>query len=401
MKKIKSIITAFAICILCTIANAQTVTVSDVEALPGETVSFTLNLTGGKADTYTAMQFDVQFPATGFSTTGDYEVSKLWKNATSTIGAVDASGVATIPVASSEAISAADVEGLLSVSFTVGNDVAIGEYDVTLTNLWFGYGTSSKDYLSDVTFKVNVVARHNVVLDENSTTAPEAATDVNVRVLRTINAGNWSTICLPFAMSEDQVKAAFGNDVQIADFTGYVTSKDADENIVGITVNFEAVTAIEANHPYIIKVTSPITEFTVNDVTIDPEDPCVSFGWTTGSGKNKVYHPNDFKGTYVADFDIYSDAVSYPLFLSENMFYYATENTQHMNAFRGYFDFDDYLAEAEPAVRMLIFVDGEETRIEGLSTTEAEGIIYDLNGRKVSKPQQHGVYIVNCMKVLK
>lgn len=400
MKKMKSIITAFAICILCTIANAQTVTVSDVEALPGETVSFTLNLTGGKADTYTAMQFDVQFPATGFTTTGDYEVSKLWKNATSTIGAVDASGVATIPVASSEAISAADVEGLLSVSFTVSNEVAIGEYDVTLTNLWFGYGTSSKDYLSDVTFKVNVVARHNVVLDENSTTAPEAATDVNVRVLRTINAGNWSTICLPFAMSEDQVKAAFGNDVQLADFTGVDTTVDGEDNIVGLTVKFSDVAAIEANHPYIIKVTSPVTEFTVDDVDVDPDVASVDRDeFRLGSGKPKDpyrYIYNSFIGTYVAQ----TQLAAMTLFLNSNKFYYSAGATI-INGYRAYFDFYDYLAEAEPTVKMHIFIDGEETGIEGLSTTKTEGIIYDLNGRKVSKPQQHGVYIVNGKKVLK
>lgn len=397
MKKMKSIITAFAICILCTIANAQTVTVSDVEALPGETVTFTLNLTGGKVDTYTAMQFDVQFPATGFSTTGDYSVSNLWKNATSTIGAVDASGVATIPVASSEAISAANVEGLLSVSFTVSNEVAIGEYDVTLTNLWFGYGTSSKDYLSDVTFKVNVVARHNVVLDENSTTAPEAATDVNVRVLRTINAGNWSTICLPFAMSEDQVKAAFGNDVQIADFTGVDTTVDGEDNIVGLTVNFSDVTAIEANHPYIIKVSSAVTEFTVDDVEVNPDEDNAIVEFDNGkTGSRRVVYSGLY-GTYHSG----TIVPEYCLFLSNNKFWYSTGLTK-IQGYHAFFEFYDILSEVEEAsVRIFVNVDGEETKVEGLSTDETEGAIYDLNGRKVSKPQQHGVYIVNGKKVLK
>lgn len=397
MKKMKSIITAFAICILCTIANAQTVTVSDVEALPGETVSFTLNLTGGKADTYTAMQFDVQFPATGFTTTGDYEVSKLWKNATSTIGAVDASGVATIPVASSEAISAADVEGLLSVSFTVSNEVAIGEYDVTLTNLWFGYGTSSKDYLSDVTFKVNVVARHNVVLDENSTTAPEAATDVNVRVLRTINAGNWSTICLPFAMTEAQVKTAFGNDVELADFTGVDTTVDGEDNIVGLTVNFSDVTAIEANHPYIIKVSSAVTEFTVDDVEVDPDEDNAIVEFDNGkTGSRRVVYSGLY-GTYHSG----TIVPEYCLFLSNNKFWYSTGLTK-IQGYHAFFEFYDILSEVEEAsVRIFVNVDGEETKVEGPSTDETEGAIYDLNGRKVSKPQQHGVYIVNGKKVLK
>ena len=211
MKQMKSTMMAIALCVLGAGANAQTVTVTDVEALPGETVAFTLDLAGGKPGTYTAMQFDAQFPTTGFTTTGKYSVSELWENASATIGSVDAEGQATIPVSSTESISTADVEGLLSVSFVVGSNVAIGEYDVTLKNLWFGYGTNSKDYLDDVSFKVKVVAAHNIVLDENSTTAPEAAEGVNARVLRTISADIWNTICLPFAMTAEQVKAAFGD----------------------------------------------------------------------------------------------------------------------------------------------------------------------------------------------
>ena len=203
MKQMKSTLLTFVLCALCAGANAQTVTVADVEALPGETVAFSLNLEGGKADTYIALQFDVQFPATGFSATGEYSVSSLWKNATSVIGDVDANGLLTIPVSSSEAISAADVDGLLTVAFTVGSDVASDDYNVTLKNIWFGYGTSSKDYLDEVTFTVHVVDMHSVVLEETSTTAPEASNGaVKVRVLRTILANEWSTICLPFAMTE-------------------------------------------------------------------------------------------------------------------------------------------------------------------------------------------------------
>ena len=39
------------------------ITVADVEALPGQTVSFAVNLTDGKADTYTAMTLYAYFPA--------------------------------------------------------------------------------------------------------------------------------------------------------------------------------------------------------------------------------------------------------------------------------------------------------------------------------------------------
>ena len=164
----KTTFLTLALCIMCANVKAQTVSVADVEALPGETVSFTLDLSGGKAETYIALQFDVHFPNNNFTTTGDYSVSSKWKNATSVVGSVDGDGVATIPVSSAETISDANVEGLLTIDFTVGSNVPVGEYDVTLKNIWFGYGTSSKDYVDDVTFKVNVVAQHTVILYEES-----------------------------------------------------------------------------------------------------------------------------------------------------------------------------------------------------------------------------------------
>ena len=400
MKTMKSIITAFALCALCTGANAQTITVADVEALAGETVAFTLDLTGGMADTYTAMQFDVQFPATGFTTTGRYSVSELWPNATSTIGTVDAEGMATIPVASSEAIGAADVEGLLSVSFTVGSDVVTGEYAVTLKNLWLGYGTSSKDFLDDVTFTVKVVERHTIVLDENATTAPAEAEDVNVRVLRTITAGNWSSICLPFAMTAAQTKGAFGEDVQIADFTGCeATYDEAEENIVALKVNFEDITAMEANHPYIIKVGSDVTEFTVEGVDITPSDELsVDRDEDRYKRNGKWYYDyNSFIGTYEAGTEIPDNS----LFLSGNKFWYSAGKTT-TKGFRGYFAFYMVLSDVTAAeARISLCIDGGETTgvKPTVAGTQQTGRLYNLQGCPVTKPTK-GLYVKDGKKII-
>lgn len=395
MKTMKLTIIALALCFCGTVAHAQTVSVADVEALPGETVAFTLNLAGGKADTYTAMQFDAQFPTSGFTTTGKYVVSDLWENATAIIGSVDAEGLATIPVASSESISQADVEGLLTVSFSVGSDVAFGEYDVTLTNLWFGYGTSSKDYLEDVTFKVKVVERHTVVLDENSTVAPTEATGVNVRVVRTINANTWSTICLPFDMSEEQVKAAFGDDVELADFTEWSSEEDDEGNIVEIEIGFAEIAEIEANHPCLIKVSSPIEEFTLDgiDIVVD-EEPMVQVG-------KKKAERGYLMGTYVAN----TTVPEYNLFLNNNLFWYSTGLTT-MKAFRAYFELADVLTEVEEAnakVRLVVG-DDEASALNTISVgnVEADGVWYTMDGRKLSgKPTEKGIYIVNGKKVMK
>ena len=397
----KTTFLTLALCIMCANVKAQTVSVADVEALPGETVSFTLDLSGGKAETYIALQFDVHFPNNNFTTTGDYSVSSKWKNATSVVGSVDGDGVATIPVSSAETISDANVEGLLTIDFTVGSSVPVGEYDVTLKNIWFGYGTSSKDYVDDVTFKVNVVAQHTVVLDELSTTAPEDATGVNVTVKRTINANEWSTICLPFAMSESQVKAAFGDDVQLKDFDGIESTYDGD-NVTAINVKFNEVTAIEANHPYIIKVSTAMTSFTTENVNIEVEDELSvdKDEYRTGSGTKKdpyVYHYNSFVGSYVAETDVPDEC----LFLSENKFWYSTGLTK-MKAFRGYFDFYDVLSEIENASSRVVMKwdDEQPTEISEIKhEAQKNSQYYDLSGRRVVRPNK-GVYIVDGKKTV-
>ena len=410
MKKMKLTFIALALCVICAEAGAQTVTVPAVEALRGETVAFTLNLEDGKADTYIALQFDVQFPTTGFTTTGDYSISSSWKNATAVIGSVDANGVATIPVSSAETITGSDVDGLLTVYFTVDNNVAIGSYEVTLKNLWFGYGTSSKDYLEDdVTFYVNVVERHTIVLDETSTTAPEAATGVNVRVKRTIKADVWSTICLPFDMTEAQVKSAFGDDVELADFIGIESTTDADDddNIVSISVNFDEASAIEANHPYLIKVSAPVSEFSVENVNIDSEEePSVDKDkLTIGSGKNKQTYYNRFVGTYVAN----TVVPNMCLFLNDNKFYYSTGTTK-MKGFRGYFDFYDVLSDVEDELdvesKIRLVFDSGATAINEISTPKVlKGAVYNMNGQLMGTDVDmntlpKGVYLVDGKKVV-
>lgn len=383
-------------------AMAQSLSVSDVEVVPGTTGKYALKINVGSGE-YTGFQYDIQFPATGFSTPGSSKstVNALWEDGTISPGDLkDGAGKVSSLSISNSLIPTGEIE-IGTISFSVADNVALGEYDVTISNFEFLSG-STRTSVDGVTFKVKVVNRLSVLLDEESTAAPVAASDVNVTVKRTINADSWSTICLPFAMSAEQVTAAFGNDVQLADFTGYTTTGDGD-NIVGITVNFSPVTAIEANHPYIIKVSSPVTEFTVDGVDIEPEsEPCVALGTTTGKGNKAVYHPMDFIGTYVADFDFFSAAQIKAIFLSGNSFFYATTNTMHMKAFRAYFDFDDVLTEVEnAAARMFVNIDGEETRIENLNVNDnLNNTIYDLSGRRVSKTQ-HGVYIVNGKKVLK
>ena len=213
--------------------------------------------------------------------------------------------------------------------------------------------------------------------------APTSYTSVDVTVNRTITAGNWSTICLPFAIAEDQMADAFGSGVAVRDFTGY----DYDAANDHITVKFSNVSAMEANHPYIIKTAADITSFTVEHVDIVPsKDPRVSRG-TAATMK-------DFVGTFVADFNFYEAATNTPLYISGNQFWYASAQTQPMKAFRAYFDFsDDGVAPAR--IQMSVDI---ATGIRS-ATSQSECGYYNLNGQRVASPS-HGIFIQNGKKVV-
>ncbi|MBQ9355866.1 MAG: leucine-rich repeat protein [Prevotella sp.] len=254
------------------------------------------------------------------------------------------------------------------------------------------YGTRdayiAAGWTTDV-FKGGIVEMRaeDVLLDESSTEMPEAVTDVKVIVRRTINAGEWGTICLPFAMTEAQVKAAFGDDVQLGDFNDYEVSADGKS----ISVKFNAATAIAANHPYIIKVVDNVSEFTADGVDIDPEEePMINLG-----SKRK---PHAFIGNYVAGTLVDNGC----LFLSGGNFWYSVGTTK-IKAFRAYFNFDDLLPDFEnnyAEARMQIVFTDEQTGItEIISGRTDDSEYYDMQGRRVVMPA-HGVYVKDGRKII-
>ena len=288
---------------------------------------------------------------------------------------------------------------LLRVTVVADGGLTVGSsLDASITACEFTRTADSQgESLADVPFAVNIT-EYRTLLDETSTVVPEAATGVDVRVVRTIKAGEWGTICLPFAMTEAQVKAAFGSDVQLGDFTGAESETDGDDNVVGITVKFADATAIEANHPYVIKVSSDVTEFTVDGVDIEAEDePSVDCDRIGKGTKKDPYLYNSFVGTYVANTDVPDQC----LFLSENKFWYSAGATK-MKAFRAYFDFYDVLTEVEEAGAPVFISFGDEVST-GISESSREAVgsgrYYNLQGVEVVHPRK-GLYIVNGKKVV-
>ncbi len=378
----------FALTVIAGSANGQSLSVQPIEAQTGEQAQVIVSLTGGTSAT--ALQFNLKLPD-GISVNAN----------SATLGAATDGHVLRVEsldngdllfVLYSMDLKTFKNGELLSIPATAGNSATTGTGQLYTVRTAAVSGNDAVSHECDnAQFNVTITDLITV-LDESSTTAPTAATGANVRVKRSIKANEWSTICLPFAMTETLVKAAFGNDVQLADFTGWeTTEKDGGGNALGIRVDFSSASAIEANHPYIIKVSSPITEFTVDGVVIDPDDePSV----TVGSGSTL----GTFTGSYVP---MTIDAEN--LFLSGNEFWYSAGATQ-MKGYRGYFHFADVLAAyyASAPVKMKFTLDGttgiEEVKMfDGSNAEDTE--IYDLSGRRVEKAGK-GIYIINNKKVL-
>ena len=397
----------------------NTLTASSVE-IPQSGGNLQLVLTLAEENVYSSYQWKIETPeGLAYVTDEDDDVectlgtghdrthgaTAHWNASTRTLGF----GVVSTKTA---LLSGTTVE--LSIPMAATAAEVGSELQLKFTGVTFIRDTGEKDALDDVTITVTIAepADTRTVLDETSTSAPEAATAVDVRVKRTINANEWSTICLPFAMTEEQCKEVFGSDVQLGDFTGADSEFDDADNVIGINAHFVDATAIEANHPYIIKVSVPVTEFTLDgvDIVADEDEACVEFDNGKTGSRRVVY--SGFYGTYHAG----TVLDEFTLFLSSNKFWYSAGKTK-MKAFRAYFDFYDVLAEVEEgsaASRIVISFSGH-----GGTTTDASDAsrlmnneerskdVYDLQGRRVNSSlfTHHssltkGVYVRNGKKIV-
>ncbi len=387
-----SIMTLFAVSAGVMAQNALTV---DNILLPqSDVATLTVNYQFDAADTYASYQFNLELPS---------DLEFVMKDGSET-DAVVVKGSCN----EDYTVTANLNEGLLKVAGLSGGDALKGTSGIFLqftikpktSGLSIGqdYNCAIKDIIfatiggdevkfADSNFKVTIT--QYTILDENSTVAPTAKSGIDVLVKRTIKANEWSTICLPFAMSEAQVKVAFGDNVKLGDFNGYETEEDADENIIGIKAKFNSSTAIAANHPYIIKVTTPITEFSADAVNVDPQEA------TIAAVKRTKKQWSEMTGTYVANTVVEKDC----LFLYDNKFYYSKGNTK-MKAFRAYFDFYDVLSSVENAsAPIFISFDNETTGISNIIIAGESDNYYDLQGRRIETPKK-GLYIKNGKKVV-
>lgn len=279
----------------------------------------------------------------------------------------------------------------ISVDPSVGTEPGLVEIkDGTVDGLSGKEGTKT---VIDVPCISHLIFTDYIKLFDTATELPDAMEDVNVVVSRTIKGGEWSTICLPFAMDANQIAEAFGS-AEIADFASWTSESDDTYDVAGITLEFESVDAMEANHPYIIKVGSDIESFRVDGVTIEPEE----------APKYSVGRSSRTKGTF---YGTYTKTVvpEENLFLSGNKFWYSV-GTTNMKGFRGYFELRDVLDAyyEEAPVKINLTVDGT-TAISNIDLVKSSNNeIFSVNGIKMGNDMNRlnkGIYIVNGKKIVK
>lgn len=389
----KSILLSIALLCNCIFINAvNTVVVNNVTIPQGGTGSISVELNNDKA--YTAFSMKLTLPD-GINfvsvTKGDRMVDShsLSGNA--------ATGVITCLSTANDVFSGTSGE-LFTINISADTEAVVDDVlSASLTEVTFAT-TSGEETLSNVAFNITIGEPDDgrIKFNETATKLPTytAGEKGDVSMVRSIKANSWSTIVLPFTLTKAKAETIFGSDVQLAEFTGFeVDYGDDEENVVplGITINFSIYTmgakkSMTGGKPFLIKTSMDITDFTADDVTLfDAITDVVKADEFETAGK--------FTGAFTKTV-VPADG----LFINNEKFYYSTGKTA-IKAFRGWFELDAVLdKETDFGVKM--FIDGFETKVEGVSVRNASGTIYDLSGRRVSRPQKSGVYIVNGKKAV-
>lgn len=264
-----------------------------------------------------------------------------------------------------------------------------GEYNITNNNIvWTGSAKSvsfknNKDmanYAAATNIRVYVEYPNVKTFEynENEANNIEAWEISDITLNRTLVANKWNTLCVPFAISEEEIKANFGEGT-------LVEKLDA---VNGNTVNFADATSIEAGVPYLIKPTVAGTTYTFNGKEVSADAP-------KAEGNADV----TFQGIY-SPTDITNNGTVKAAGVTEGgkvLFVNAGSKTK---AFRCFFTISDNTS-ITPAM-LKVSIKGVETAINSIvmdNSNATDNAIYNLQGQRVNgNSLTKGIYIKNGKK---
>lgn len=334
------------------------------------------------------------------------------------------------------------VDGQTTYPYTASVLVYVQSKDGSFQNMDFGIkveDAGSNSWTSFDNFQIYYLGTtvNEIVLDEERTSVDYMNTQNTEKALnekstvylhRSLNAGKWNSLVLPFAMNENQIQSIFGAGTIVSAFRGARDESHPNR------MYFEETKNIEAGKLYIIKPAKgedsgqPTVSASAAPYNITLTGgsyytiPQVSYGQTndftaevTGeSGPETFTHGQvQFVGTYVSDGGTASiPAYSYVLkggsSSTAGLWYYRTVETR-TKGFRGWLQ----QAQSEPK-HVEFCINGvvdETTGIEGISAdtpvpVKAARGVYNLNGQLLRTGSDsleglpHGIYIVNGRKVV-
>ena len=264
-----------------------------------------------------------------------------------------------------------------------------GEYNITNNNIvWTGSAKSvsfknNKDmanYAAATNIRVYVEYPNVKTFEynENEANNIEAWEISDITLNRTLVANKWNTLCVPFAISEEEIKANFGEGTLVEKL----------EAVNGNTVNFADATSIEAGVPYLIKPTVAGTTYTFNGKEVSADAPKTE-------GNDDV----TFQGIY-SPTDITNNGTVKAAGVTEDGKVLFVNAGSHTKAFRCFFTISDN-ASITPAM-LKVSIKGVETAINSIvmdNNNATDNAVYNLQGQRVNgNSLTKGIYIKNGKK---
>jgi len=209
--------------------------------------------------------------------------------------------------------------------------------------------------------------------DNSYAISAQSGNSVDVTLGRTFAAGIWNTLCLPFDVTTESVKTAFGQteNPQLREFS----------SVVNNSMKFTAPTGtVAAGTPFLLKLSAaPASAITFTGVTINSSASTVATH--DGFSFTGVYSPTVIENT------------NYFLKADGKLYRPNEAGGNTLAGLRAYFTIPTSLVSS--GVRPLISIDGTATGIspstihQNLSTR-----YYTLSGHPITTPTASGIYIV-------
>lgn len=257
------------------------------------------------------------------------------------------------------------------------NDVTIFIKEISFTKIDPGNKSAFKKSFSTISATA-------LTLDETYTSNTiKDLTGANFTFNRQMVSDKWNTFCVPFALTEDQIKATFDEGTQVREYEG------ANGNVL----TFKEATDIKAGTPYLIKPTKADNKYIFKGVDITTTEAA-----KVGDGDIK------FCGVYnQTNVDKLPTVGSHVSGIVDNMVKRAKTGSS-IKGFRAYFSVPNNISESSEAA-LRVAIDGETTGIDAIEgfETKATTRVYNLSGQYVGTSTANlkpGVYVSGGKKVI-